>query len=226
MDAQPGQKSAYANYGEDQLLLFLFENVPNGFFVDAGCFHPTLFSNTKVLYDKGWRGINIDANPFMIGEFNRIRPEDTNLHLALASSKGTTQYFKFNDWGSSNTTDASFKDKITKLQGVEVSETIEVKALPLAEIIRQHKPVDTEILFLNVDVENIDLIVLQSNDWNLYRPLIVAVEDFQFKFDTPDSSEVYRYMREIGYTMFSRTIYTSFFCDTARMCETPIWWGD
>jgi FkbM family methyltransferase len=226
MNSEHGRKTAYANYGEDQILMFLFENVSDGFFVDAGCFHPTLFSNTKTLYDKGWRGVNIDANPFMIEVCKRIRPEDTNLHLALSSQKGTTTYFKFSDWGSSNTIDVNFKNKITQSQGVEVTEKIEVSTLTLKDIFEQYKPTEKDILFLNVDVENFDLIVIQSNDWNVYRPLIVAIEDFQFKFETPNESEIYNYMRGIGYTMFSRTIYTSFFCDTGRMKETPIWWGD
>ena len=64
------------------------------------------------------------------------------------------------------------------MQGVEVSETIEVEILPLSEIIKRHKPADTDIQFLIVDVENIDFIVIQSNDWDLIRPLIVAVEGF------------------------------------------------
>src|SRR5256885_155804 len=59
-----GRQIAYAHWGEDLVVSFLLDNKRDGFYVDVGCYHPTLFSNTKLLFDAGWRGINIDPNPF------------------------------------------------------------------------------------------------------------------------------------------------------------------
>ncbi len=50
-----GRRAAYAHWGEDLVVSYLLDNKRDGFYVDVGCFHPTLFSNTKLLFDAGWR---------------------------------------------------------------------------------------------------------------------------------------------------------------------------
>ena len=55
-------KLSYSHYGEDMILNHIFGERKTGFYADVGCYHPKWFSNTKKLYDKGWRGINIDPN--------------------------------------------------------------------------------------------------------------------------------------------------------------------
>ena len=53
-------------HGEDLVVEKYFKNITNGFYVDLGCFHPILYNNTMLLYQKGWRGINIDISKFSI----------------------------------------------------------------------------------------------------------------------------------------------------------------
>jgi len=51
-------RKTYAGNGEDILLTeYLFKNKKDGFYVDVGCFHPKLTSNTYLLYKRGWRGM-------------------------------------------------------------------------------------------------------------------------------------------------------------------------
>ena len=51
----------YSQFGEDKILNELIPNkFTNGFYVDVGCFHPKKYSNTYILFRRGWRGINID----------------------------------------------------------------------------------------------------------------------------------------------------------------------
>ncbi len=47
-----------------------------GFYVDIGAHHPFRYSNTQFFYEKGWRGINIDATPGSMDRFKDFRPED------------------------------------------------------------------------------------------------------------------------------------------------------
>ncbi|MFA7355121.1 MAG: SAM-dependent methyltransferase, partial [Sulfurimonadaceae bacterium] len=70
---------SYSQEGEDMILRRLFEQQPNGFYVDVGAHHPKRFSNTYFFYKKGWRGINIDAMPNSMELFNKIRPRDINI---------------------------------------------------------------------------------------------------------------------------------------------------
>ena len=55
-----------------------------GFYIDVGAFDPNKGSNTKYLYNCGWSGINIDANPTSIEKFNLYRKRDINLHIGIS----------------------------------------------------------------------------------------------------------------------------------------------
>ena len=50
-----------------------------GKYVDIGCYHPIKYSNTALLYKKGWTGINIDLNKTSIDLFNFTRLRDKNI---------------------------------------------------------------------------------------------------------------------------------------------------
>ena len=65
------QNLYFSHYGEDVVLHYIFKNQSKGIYLDIGCYHPSLFSNTKKLYDRGWKGVNIDANSDTIALFNK-----------------------------------------------------------------------------------------------------------------------------------------------------------
>lgn len=53
----------YAQNFEDVLLWRALRHVPEGRYVDVGAGHPELHSVTKLFYDAGWSGINIEPVP-------------------------------------------------------------------------------------------------------------------------------------------------------------------
>ena len=73
----------YADNGEDVIIQSLFNHKRGGFYIDVGCYHPVRASLTRLLYKKGWRGVNIDISEDSINLFNIARPKDTNLNLSL-----------------------------------------------------------------------------------------------------------------------------------------------
>ena len=46
-----------------------------------------------ILYQNGWRGINIDANQFSIDLFNFIRPEDENFNIAISDKSEKIDFY-------------------------------------------------------------------------------------------------------------------------------------
>ena len=56
-----GVYRSYSVSGED-LIILPFLPAKGGFYVDVGCYHPILYSNTYRLYRNGWKGIVIDPN--------------------------------------------------------------------------------------------------------------------------------------------------------------------
>ena len=69
------KRHSYSQEGEDLVLRKIFKKQDKGFYVDVGAHHPKRFSNTFLLYKKGWNGINIDATPGSMKLFNKFRSE-------------------------------------------------------------------------------------------------------------------------------------------------------
>ncbi|HEY0660220.1 MAG TPA: FkbM family methyltransferase [Lysobacter sp.] len=206
------EKPAFAHWGEDQVAAHYLKDVERGFYVDIGCYHPSLYSNTKLLFDRGWSGINVDPNPFMIQEFEKERPNDANLNLAIGAEKGSTSFMLFHDWASSNTISEEFADEIAKQHNIEIARRIETEVFPLRAILDQHAN-GRQIDFMNIDIESVDIEALESNDWERHRPSLIAIEDFEFVFDDPRRSKIYEFLKGQTYEMVSRCVFTSFFVD-------------
>ena len=79
---------AYSDRLEDVLLHRVLRHVPEGFYIDVGANHPQVCSVTKLFYDLGWRGINIEPSPTWFAEIVRARPRDINLCLAAGATNG------------------------------------------------------------------------------------------------------------------------------------------
>ena len=53
----------YSQFYEDYILGYVFKDQKSGFYVDVGASHPTDGSVTRLLYDRGWSGINVEPGP-------------------------------------------------------------------------------------------------------------------------------------------------------------------
>ena len=102
---------SFSQEGEDMILNRIYEHKKDGFFVDIGAHHPMRFSNTYLFYNKGWRGINVDAAPGSMIDFKKHRPRDINLEIPVSDKSDELEYFMFND-GALNTLDKERANKI------------------------------------------------------------------------------------------------------------------
>lgn len=84
---------SYAQFGEDRVIDSFFGGRDHGFYVDVGCNRPIAYSNTWKLYLRGWRGIAIDANPTLIAEYARMRPDDIVLAQVISTSSAPVDFF-------------------------------------------------------------------------------------------------------------------------------------
>ncbi len=147
----------------------------NGFYVDVGAFHPVHSSNTYLFYLNGWRGINIDACPGSMTEFNKVRPRDMNLEVGVSDVNDELTYYFIDKNSSMNSFSKEFLIEVGMHESVK--KEIKVPVHKLSQILDEHLPAGQTIDFLSVDVEGFDYNALASNDWNKYRPKIVLVED-------------------------------------------------
>lgn len=110
------RKSYYSQFGEDIVLAKLLKE-KGGFYVDVGAYHPKHFSNTYLLFKKGWRGINIDPSPYTIKLFKKYRKHDTNLQIGISEASKTDVFYMFShsNW---NTFSKEKVEEWKKKQGV------------------------------------------------------------------------------------------------------------
>ncbi|MBC8257394.1 MAG: FkbM family methyltransferase [SAR324 cluster bacterium] len=199
----------YSQEGEDILLSRIFGGQSKGFYVDVGAHHPRRFSNTYLFYKRGWRGINIDALPGSMKVFQKLRPCDKNLELAVSDREQVLTYYMFNEPALNG-----FSKNISEKRQTDVykiTNTKDVIAFPLYTILDKHLPMGQSIDFLSVDVEGLDLKVLESNDWDKYSPKIILVEILGNSISTIESDPVYNFLVNQGYSLFAKLIYTCIF---------------
>ena len=193
---------SFSQAGEDMILRNLFSKIQDGFYVDVGAYHPTIGSNTYFLQRfKGWRGINIEPNPEQIHLFKKARPNDINLNVGISTKSEKLNYYILKKGAS---TMNSFSLDFLKKIGLEnsIEKTVEVQTRPLQDVLKEHLPDNKSIDLLDIDVEGFDLEVLQSNDWDKYRPKSVMVE---IDVDGFETSPVDKFLRDLGYKIVAMT---------------------
>lgn len=201
---------SYAQEGEDMILRRIFEKQKKGFYVDVGAHHPKRFSNTYHFYKSGWRGINIDAMPGSMSIFNKVRPRDINLEMAISSKKEKLVYYAFSD-SALNSFSKDLSLRRDREGGNKIVFTKELETVPLKEVLSRYVPQGTQICFLSADVEGMELQVLQSNDWNKYKPKIVLVEQLMTSFEEAERSKIRQFMRDQGYLLYAKTANSVFY---------------
>ncbi|MGK0488624.1 MAG: FkbM family methyltransferase [Candidatus Endobugula sp.] len=204
------RNSSYGQEGEDLFLSKYFRGKRNGGFVDVGAHHPKRFSNTYKFYREGWRGVNIDAMPGSMTLFEKYRPEDINLEVGVGAKEGEMPFFVFNEpaLNTFSRQEALLKNGMKNYRIIK-ERVVEIR--PLSDILDEHWKLKS-LDFMSVDVEGLDLEVLRSNNWELYRPTIVLVEDLERKplFEIAEN-ELVAYMNSVGYFPIGRTYSTLFF---------------
>ncbi len=198
----PYGKISYAQEGEDLLLDRIFEGQKNGFYIDIGAHHPMRFSNTYLLYKRGWRGVNIDAMPGSMVVFRRLRPRDICIESGVALSNRQLTYFVFEEKALN-----TFDEKLAhyyESSGYKLSQQLQIRTKPLSELLNEYLPTGQQIDLLSVDAEEFDLEVLRSNDWLRFRPRVVITEELRSVSGKKNTS-VHEFLTGIGYHKFANT---------------------
>lgn len=195
-------KKYYSQNGEDIILNSIFSAQSIGFYVDIGAHHPKHYSNTFLLYQKGWRGINVDANPESIHLFKRSRPRDINVIAGVGTANTTLSYHRFSDPAVNTFSEseaAYWKSKrwITYLG----SEEIPLKSAQV--LIDTNLPTGTTIDLLSIDVEGLDLAVLETIDFTKNSPRVIVIEAHNFSVATCHASPIYQFLTKKGYRLSS-----------------------
>jgi len=197
---------SFSQFGEDLVIEELTNQlgIQRGFYVDVGAFDPVFYSNTLLLYKRGWSGINIDVEEEKIRRFRRLRPRDCNVVFGVSKVASRKTFARYSFAGKTRMINSADGRSI---DGDEAVDTFEVQTRPLQSILEDSpfraKPID----FLNIDCEGADLEVLQGLDFTVYRPRIVVVE----VRDMQAEQNISAFMGLNGYEMTHRLGYNRLF---------------
>ena len=163
---------SYAQNNEDLMLWRALKNIEKGFYVDIGAADPVIDSVTKLFYDRGWSGINVEPDRKYFKCLKDMRHRDINLNFLIGNKKGSQKFFEtsIRGWSSEN---EKIVHQVEKNGGTWLERNVE--CFHLSYILEKYAE-GQEIHFLKIDVEGAEVSVINSIDLELHRPWIIVVE--------------------------------------------------
>lgn len=207
--------ATYAQHGDDLVALNIFHllEIEKPSYLDIGAHHPVNISNTALLYQRGCRGINVDANPILLKAFQDKRPEDINLNLGVSDHTGTLTFYMIDDASGRNTFDlATAEAFVASHPWCTIRKTVEVPVVTINEIVETYAHGICPD-YLSVDAEGFDARILKSVNFAKYRPKIICAEVVTGAGTTSDTS-IGEVLAESGYFPYFRTVGNFFFVDS------------
>lgn len=202
-------RKSYSQFGEDMVLSTFLNGIKNGFYVDIGAYHPKKLSNTYFFYKKGWRGINIDAKPGSMKLFRKKRKRDINLEIGVSKEEKELDFYIFNE--AANNTFLKKMADMSISNGEILEKKVVVKTITLERILDKYLPKNQKIDFISIDVEGLDMEVLESNNWDKYKPGFILVEMHNIDIIDIKNSEIYKFLNSKKYKLISVVYITLIF---------------
>jgi|TARA_B110000503_G_scaffold136563_1_gene219142 hypothetical protein len=195
-------KKSYSGGAQDLIINYFFKNKKKGIYIDVGCYHPYNGNNTKLLYDKGWSGINIDLDFHTIDFFNFVRKRDENINIAISDKEGVKDLYFFHNRSAINS--------LSEIRKEEAKEVRKIQTKTLNSVFENSKFKNEKINLLSIDVEGHEIEVLKSLDLAKYIPEMVVIEFLErdiinnLEFHNQNinevlNSEIYRHMIKNNY---------------------------
>tara|TARA_Y100000590_G_scaffold342833_1_gene391576 strand:- start:7134 stop:7835 length:702 start_codon:yes stop_codon:yes gene_type:complete len=193
------KRDSYSSEGEDKILDKFLKNINNGFYVDVGAYHPIKASNTLLLFQKGWSGINIDPSKFSIDLFNFLRPKDENYNFAISNKKEMINFYYGKSYDQLATASNKFLDFHFKKKKIKYFKK-KIRAHKLNYILDKSKFNGKKIDLLNIDVQGYELKVLKSLNFKKYYPSIICIEiELLEKNEKLKKTHIYKFLKKRKY---------------------------
>lgn len=167
------RRISFSQCAEDKYIDQLLGYKERGCYVDVGAYHPENISNTYLFYLRGWHGLNIEPTPGRIKQFEKTRPRDINLNVAVGSRASNLDFYCF-EKPELNTFDVGRLPRIEKWHHVKPSSIVKVELYSLKEILNKYG--FTDIDFLNIDVEGFEDEILTTMNFKGVNINVIAVE--------------------------------------------------
>jgi FkbM family methyltransferase len=209
-------ETSYAQFGEDIMIRFLLRDafeIADPTYLDVGANHPTLYSNTYLLYRAGHSGICVEPDPQLCNEIKRARPRDNCLPVGIGISNVDKAEFFIFDAKTLNTFSQEEAEKIQKAGQFKLQQKLQVPLVHINDLIDRHASRVPDLVSL--DTEGFDVKILQSFDFKRHRPAVFCVETLTY----PGEEKIlgsFEVMEAAGYLVFAETYINTLFVDEER----------
>jgi FkbM family methyltransferase len=209
---------SFSQAGEDVIVHYLFHQlkIAQPYYLDIGVNFPVAGNNTYFFYNRGCKGVCIEPDPSLYELIKKSRPKDIiiNAGIGFDDSKNAEFYIfphPYTGWNTFSKEEAESRQQQT---GVHVKE---IKTLPLKSI--------NEVIaanfnphpnFISIDVEGLDLAILQTLDFEKFKPEVICAETITFSMDNKEEkrNDIIEFLKSKGYFVFADTHINTIFCRT------------
>jgi FkbM family methyltransferase len=139
---------SYSQSNEETHVLAACAHIERGRFLDLGAYHPTVFSNTRALFERGWGGVLVDPSPGPVAALVREYGNDSRMVVVAAAvgrEAGMVKLRCSDDAVSS--TDPAHIETWSKVGGYYG--WLQVPAVTVMQLIEWHGPFD----MVSIDTE-------------------------------------------------------------------------
>ncbi|MGD9669781.1 MAG: FkbM family methyltransferase [Hyphomicrobiaceae bacterium] len=186
---------SYAQNMEDYHLWLALGGGGPGVYIDIGGGHPVADNVSCWFYERGWSGIIVEPQSVLAGLYAHVRPRDRVYDGLIGREVGTCQLHVFSRLHGLSTTVLD-NAQSSRVHGDDYISQ-ERPMLTLAALCENYRM--DRIDFLKIDVEGAEADVLAGNDWNRFRPRIVAAEAIDPATNTPTFEKWEPILLQAGY---------------------------
>lgn len=206
---------SYSQHGEDVLIWNFMKKVLKIDFptyIDIGAHHPYEISNTAIFHEHGCKGVNIEANPILIEEFYRVRPDDINIQCGCGGEKGILPFYMVDDKNGRNSFDKELVENFLNKEhsGMKIAKEIQIPIRTLQDIFENELNCIMPD-YMSIDIEGLEYDVLSHFDLKKNGPKVMTVE--------MNDEKLKQYIENSGYFLYVK-IYSNYTYVRKEFMET------
>lgn len=205
--------NSYSQAGEDAILAFLFKDkkIDKVNYLDLGTNTPDDCNNTYIFYKNGSKGVCVEADVSLIPVIKNKRPNDVVINAGVSVSElNEAPLYVFNIKGL-NTFDSQEAQNRVASGKYSITEIVNVPLVKINNLIANNFNSFPDLL--SIDIEGLDLLVLESLDFDNYPIPVICVETCQYSENhiRPKDISIARFLTSKGYELYADTYINSIF---------------
>lgn len=206
-------KRSFSQQGEDLILDRIITRIlkwnikEKRNYVDVGAYHAIEHSVTYLLYLRRWKGIVFDPSRSTLKTFRQLRKRDIFINAVVGNDDLSEVDFYIPT--SARTDMASGSTKYPNQEQEINFRKVRFKQVNLNDELKRQNI--TKIHFLNIDVEGAELEILNTFEFDTFKPSIIAVEIHGYNLEECLNSEEAKLILSKGYIAVGSAVITQFF---------------